>query len=326
MSLRDTCYSFTVNRAASVFHLPRPFLLKFGGRLDAGPLLYETNGSAGAPVLVVLGGISAGRHVASGARDASPGWFEHQAGPGRALDTRKYQILSFDFITPKDGAILTSEDHAVILNLLLDHLGIERVHAIVGASYGGMVALSFCEQFPARAGRLAVLCAAHESHPYASGFRAIQREILAIDRGPRGVALARALGMLTYRSAGEFAARFGPRPSLRDGGLRFESVEYIQSRGAKFAEQFAAEKYASLSLAIDAHGVDPSKITVPAWLFASQSDLLVPPAQMRQLQQLLGGPAELYIHNSDSGHDAFLKDTAAVSHFLQLALAPEVRS
>ncbi|MBI3820353.1 MAG: homoserine O-succinyltransferase [Planctomycetes bacterium] len=312
----------TVPRGAAVAHLPRPFSLTFGGELGRAALLYECSGPPDAPVVAVLGGISAGRHVASNAHNPAPGWFDAQCGRNRAIDTLQFRVLSFDYIVPENPKFaITSTDHARLLAHLLDHLQIKTLHAVAGASYGGMVALSFCEQFPRRAQRLAVLCAAHEPHPYATGFRGIQRAILEHDATPRGVALARALGMLTYRGPREFGGRFKSAPVARDGGLRFESVDYIDSRGADFARDFDADRYYSLSLAIDCHRADPTGISTPAFLFSCESDILVPTSQVRELQQKLAGPVEWQRCNSPFGHDAFLKEKKAVAEFLRKALA-----
>lgn len=319
-------FQATLDRAAKICYLPRSLTLQFGGELGVEGVLYEIAGPGGAPAVALLGGISANRHVAANANNPDPGWFESQVGPGKAVDTLQFRVLSFDYIIPRDrDVIITSADHARILQFILDHLQIERLHAVAGASYGAMAALSFCEQFAERTARVAALCGAHEAHPYASGFRAVQREILQIDGSERGVALARALGMLTYRSHFEFGERFYNNFSSQNGEPRFASVDYLAARGADFTKNHSADLYHALSLAIDCHRVDPARIVTPAFLFASSSDLLVPPSQVRELQQKLGGPADLTICDSPYGHDAFLKETSAVSLFLQKALREAVR-
>src|SRR5690606_22014669 len=99
---------------------------------------------------------------------------------------------------------------------LLDHLGIARLHAIVGASYGGMVALAFAALFPERVGRVVAIGAAHESHPMATALRALQRRVvrlgLAAGAQREGLAIARGMARTTYRSAVEFARRCAGAP------------------------------------------------------------------------------------------------------------------
>jgi homoserine O-acetyltransferase len=159
--------------------------------------------------IVVLGGISATSDVAA--------WWPGLVGAGRALDPTRERIVGFDFVTqaswksaPADP--VSTADQAVALAAHLDSLGIARVEAIVGSSYGGMVALAFAAAFPARIGRAVVISAAHVSHPMTTALRSIQRRIvqLGLDTGTgrEALAIARGLAMTTYRTAEEFEERF----------------------------------------------------------------------------------------------------------------------
>src|SRR5215216_2114086 len=109
---------------------------------------YEIVGPRGAPVVVVLGGISATRHVASSPDDPTPGWWNSIVGRGRAIDTTAYRVLGVDFLDGgrrSDGRpqrIVTTHDQADNVANALDELGVERIHSFVGASYGGMVGLA----------------------------------------------------------------------------------------------------------------------------------------------------------------------------------------
>lgn len=281
----------------------------------------EVQGPAGAPVLVALGGISATRHVGAHEADPSPGWWDAQTGPGRALDTARYRVLGLDWTV---RPAVSTADQATALAAALDGLGVDAVEAIVGASYGGMVALAFGARYPQRVHRLLVLSAAHESHPMATALRAIQRRIvrLATESGREGdgVALARALAMTTYRTADEFTARFETAPLASNGTLRFEVEEYLDRAGARFAERFNAGRFLALSESLDRHRMAPEEVRVPAHLLAVRGDTLVPPWQMRALQRRLGGPAYLTEIDSQFGHDAFLKEEKAVATYLAGAL------
>jgi Homoserine acetyltransferase len=102
-------------------------------------------------------------------------------GPGRALNTETHRILSVDFTDGgrrPDGRperVVTTHDQAALIVELLDELGIEQLAAVIGASYGGMVALALAERWPERVAQLVVIGAAHEPHPMAVGLRTIQR-------------------------------------------------------------------------------------------------------------------------------------------------------
>lgn len=279
----------------------------------------ELSGPPAAPVVVVLGGISATRHVTATATDPSEGWWQEQVGPGAAIDTRQVRVLGVDWHTDCDGPV-TTVDQAHAVAATLDTLGIDRIAAFVGASYGGMVALAFAAEFPDRVERLAIVSAAHRSHPMATAHRVIQRRIveLGIAGGlpTVGLALARALGVTTYRTAAEFRDRF-------DGAAEVSS--YLQHQGDRFASRWDPARYLALSASLDSHQVDPARITTPAALLGVREDTLVPIWQLRELRDGLGGPCRLDEVSSIYGHDAFLKEGAVVSRFLIRALDQEVR-
>ena len=81
----------------------------------------EIVGPPDAPVVVVLGGISASRHVTSSSANPCPGWWEQFCGPGRAINTDRFRVLSIDYWTEgKDGRSLTTCDQALALVSALD--------------------------------------------------------------------------------------------------------------------------------------------------------------------------------------------------------------
>ena len=305
-----------------------------GGEPSAGataPPPFEISGPRGAPVVVALGGISATRHVVSTADDPAPGWWESVAGPGAPLDTARLRVLGVDFLdggrTPRGrpARVVTTDDQAAALAALLDHLGIARVHAVVGASYGGMVALSFAASFPERLERLVVIGAAHESHPMSTALRSIQRGIVELGletgRVHDAMALARGLAMTTYRTSREFAARFAAEPvDRRVDGATFEVERYLAHHGRRFAERFAAERFLALSLSGDLHRVDPACISAPTLLVAAEDDRIVPAAQIEELARRLAGPVRLERLASRFGHDAFLREPEAIGRLLDTVL------
>lgn len=301
------------------------------GRLPAAPgedrlpsIDYELVGSPEGRPLVVLGGISADRHVTASRVDPSPGWWEEIVGDGRAIDTRSFRVLSFNFLAGPDS--VSTADQARVLAALLDQLGVECVDRIVGASYGGMVGLAFAAAFPERVESLLLIGAAHRPHPMATAWRALQRRIVDLgarsDRPQRGLELARGLAMTTYRSAREFDRRFGApatdgaseSPGAESPGGSVES--YLEARGRAFADTFLSDAFVRLSESIDLHRVEPAGIRVPADLVAIESDALAPPWLMEELAAGLSAPVRLRRIDSDLGHDAFLADAAAIGPVL----------
>lgn len=322
----------TVPAGVELCHLPQPFALARGGALHGAVLAYERQGPHTAPVVVVLGGISADRHVAAHEVVPQRGWWPGVVGAGRShgIDTKRAQVLSFDWLGGAGNStapglgdreafpFVDAEDQARALWALCDALRIERVHAIVGSSYGGMVAQHAACLEPQRCGRLVAIAAAEKSHAQASAWRRVQRDVVALGLAAgdpvRGLELARQLAMTTYRSSHELGDRF--QGGLEDGSL----AAWLHARGRSFADRWTAEQFLCLNRSIDAHRIDPRDVAVPTWLCAFDTDQLVPPADVRRLALALPdlrGHREL---RSLYGHDGFLKEPAAVSLFLKEAL------
>ena len=281
---------------------------------------FEIVGPDGAPVILALGGISADRHVCGG-------WWSRVAGPGRALDTDSARVLGVDFLDggrSADGRparVVTPRDQADAIAAVLDAIDVDRLCAIVGASYGGMVALAFAERYPERLERLVLIGAAHRPHPMATARRIIQRRIVELGLGtgrPReALAIARELAMTTYRSEVEFGTRFA-------GGDIAGIDRYLRHQGDTFARRFAPERFLALSLSSDLHAVTPARIRVPTTLVAAEHDAIVPRTQLVELARELGAPSRIVDLPSIHGHDAFLTDTDSLSHILRDALAGDI--
>lgn len=324
----DTAAPGTCVVREGVLVVPGEVKLHFGGSLDTVSLAWRLAGPAGAPVVVALGGISASRRVWQ-PDEPRAGWWHEVVGPGLALDTQRFRILSFDYLGasadstgPRDSQAfptVSAYDQAELLLRLLNHLGLSSVRAIAGASYGGMVALAFGERYPDRVGRLIVISAADRAHPMASAWRVVQRRIVkfALESGKaaQGLELARALAMATYRSPEEFAARFGGAPrrapgragEQRDDSFVLPVEEYLFARGAEYAQRYRPESFVCLSESIDLHRVDAGRIFAPVTAVAVREDQLVPLGDMRAMVARLPN-AELHEISSVYGHDAFLKE------------------
>jgi len=314
--------------------LPAPFLGEHA-RLPFAAATYEITGDGG-PAVAVLGGISATRHLAAHEGDPSPGWWEAQVGPGRAIDTTRVRAIGIDYLGAglREGdavPLVSTADQARALAAVLDAAGVGRLHALVGASYGGMVALAFAALFPDRAGQVVVLSAAHQPHPMATAVRAVQRRVVrdgvACGRGREALALARALAMTTYRTGRELAGRFGGGWTVDgEGAARFEVEAYLDHQGSRYARRFTPERFLCLSQSIDLHRVDPAAVTVPCTLLAVRGDPIAPAWQVAELATRLAGPCTRHELDSIYGHDAFLKEDDAVASLLTHALGQETRA
>ena len=313
-----------------VLALPAPWRLRYGDELPDAHVAFRLVGPADAPLVAVLGGISAHR-VVSG----QEGWWPELVGPGHGIDTTQYCVLGIDYLGGRGGSSapetgrkfppLSSYDQARALCHIVEHLGAGALHAIVGASYGGMVALCFAEAYAERVGRIVVLSAADKSQVLSTAWRSVQRQIVreAIARGdgPSGLKLARALAMATYRSAVEFELRFGVAPVREAHGFRFPIEDYLFARGDDYVQKYRAETFLALSESIDLHRMDATRVRTPATLIAVREDQLVPFSDMQGLAARLNGPRQLIEINSIFGHDAFLKEGAALTPIVKRAVS-----
>jgi homoserine O-acetyltransferase/O-succinyltransferase len=259
------------------------------------------------------------------------GWWHELVGPGKALDTQRVAVLGMDYIGGTGSSTgsaaggnfpsISSYDQAEAVARLMDHLNIPRLAAIVGASYGGMVALAFGERHPQRVSRLIVISAADAPHPMATAWRSVQRNMarLGLEAGcaTQALELARALAMSTYRSPEEFAARFRKPPRMDGNRPVFAVEEYLQARGRDYAARNRPESFICLSESIDLHQVDATRIPVRTEVVAVREDQLVPIADMRALTARLPD-ARLHEFSSLLGHDAFLKEAEQLRSVLAL--------
>lgn len=289
-------------------------------------IAYEWQGPEDAPVLLVAGGISAHRHVGACAQFPEPGWWPQQAGPGLALDSRRFRLLAIDWLGA-DGALdvaIDSADQADAIAAVLDRIGVRRAAAFIGCSYGAMVGLQFAARHSHRLGLLLAISGGDCAHPYSSAWRSLQRRIAALGRSEGGcreaLSLARQLAMLSYRTPEEFGERFASGASLLDGSLRCAADDYLEACGAAYVARTSPTAFRRLSESIDLHAVDPATVAVPTVLVAVEEDQLVPRQSLVELAERLPWARRLHLLRSPFGHDAFLKETTAIGGILRSTL------
>ena len=296
--------------------VPVNFRLDSGARLPDREFRTRLYGPADAPLVIVAGGISAGR--VPYAEDGS-GWWQDLVGPGAAIDIDRWRVLAFDFAPLADAEVaITTNDQARLVELALDSHGEDQAYAWAGASYGGMVGLAFAALVPERVGRLCVISAAHRPSVLGMAWRGIQRRIAALaaeaGRPEEGLALARELAMTTYRGADELETRF--TRTLDDEGLS-DVDRYLISRGRAYPAAMSPKRWAALSASIDRHAVTPEAVEAPVTLIASVSDRLTPLSDMRDLAERLPDLRRFAEIDSRFGHDAFLKDVDRLTPLLR---------
>lgn len=251
--------------------------------------------------------------------DGGPGWWPGLVGYDAAINTEAFAILGVDYAADESGRTApTTQEQAQVVLAAMDTADIASA-AFVGASYGGMVALSLAAAHPERVRRLVVISADAAPHPMATAIRELRRVMtlgVANGCGKDALAVARGMAMLSYRTAEEFGERFA-------GGIEGASPlslsapgAYLHACGEAFVKRMSPERFLSLSASIDRHCVDPGAITAPVLLIGAEADQLVPPSQMRDLEARLAGPKQLHVRASRFGHDMFLKDAVDIGRLV----------
>jgi homoserine O-acetyltransferase len=354
---------------ATVFE-SRPHALEAGGQLRDVTLAYETWGTLDARAsnaVLVLHALTGDSHAAgpAGHGHAERGWWDGQIGPGRAIDTDRYFVVCPNVLGGCQGTTgpasaapdgraygsrfptITIRDQVVAEAALADRLGIERWAAVVGGSMGGMRVLEWAVGLPARVGAAVVIaCGANATAEQIALCSLQVRAIVADPRfrggdyydaapgdGPhRGMALARGIGTVSYRSELEFEQRFG-RGHQGDedplAGGRYAIESYLDYHGEKLARRFDANSYVVLSNAMNHHDVGRgrggiaaalARVTCPVTLAGISSDHLYPLRLQAELAALLPKGSGVEVIESVSGHDGFLTETDAVGKVIAGAL------
>lgn len=347
--------------ARQQLQLSDDFLMK-GGLLKQPTLAYETWGELNSQrdnCVLLFTGLSPSAHAASNPLDPSAGWWEDMIGAEKPIDTHRYFVVCINSlgscfgstgpasVNPTTGSlyrlefpVLTVEDIANTAVPILDHLQVRHVHTVVGASMGGMTALSFALMHPTRCQRLVSISSGSRSQPYAIALRSLQREIIRTDplwdhgnydleqnEPVNGMRLARKLGMISYRSAEEWQSRFGRERSADTPdtdnlfGINFEVESYLQNHAERFIGAFDANCYLYLSRAMDLfdaadHGgslaASFSHLQLrSALIIGVSSDSLFPVQQQRELADAMRPYVEdtqMLALDSIQGHDSFLVD------------------
>lgn len=284
-------------------------------------------------------------HALTGEPDPA-GWWPTLVGPGCLLDTRRWSLVAPDLVPPAPvpapdapgprAPRLTTRTMAGVAGALLDQLGIGRIRMAVGGSVGGMVALEWAARWPTRADQVVVFAAPAVHPAHATGWNHLQRHLLDLGRElgeeARGLALARAAAMLTYRTPEELDHRFGA--TRRDDGLP-QVASWLDHHGTRLVARFSVDRYRDLLDAMDHHDVGRGRGGVGTALGRVRStlhgvgipgDLLYPAETVREWVEAAsdkpGGVGHRYheIH-SVHGHDAFLLEEDQVGEILEDALA-----
>ncbi len=329
----------------------QPFPLTGGGELQPVTLrcaLYGEMSPRRDNVILVCHALSGSARVAD--------WWPQLFGAGLPFDLDRYCILGVNVlgscygstgprsIDPRTGT--TFAGHFPVISIhdmvhaqarLVEHLEIDRLHAVIGGSIGGMQALAWAVHYPDRVPR----CLAIGACPIGAMALALghlQRQAIRNDPAYRdghyspddppirGLALARALAMCSYKSATLFEERFGRRHNRngerpdRDLAARYDVAGYLDYQGQLFLNRFDANAYLLISKAMDTFdlGSTPEeesanlrRLQARTLLVGISSDWLFPPGDVQALAERIrqaGKEVEYRELASTHGHDGFLAD------------------
>lgn len=292
-------------------------------------------------------------HALTGSADVDR-WWPGLLGPGRALDPAHDFILCSNVLGGCYGTTgpasrdagsggparpfgsrfprITVRDMVRVQMRWLEALGVRRLRLVLGGSLGGMQVLEWALLAPERVEAIAPICVSGRHSAWCIAWSEAQRQAIAADPRWRGgdydpadpptvgLAAARAMAMVSYRSRESFEARFGREQRER----RFEVEHYLEAQGEKLVERFDANAYVALTRAMDEHDVARGRgpyeavlasIAQPALVVSAESDVLYPPAEQEELARWLPR-AELARLRSSHGHDAFLIEQEAMNRLL----------
>jgi homoserine O-acetyltransferase len=339
----------------------RPFALEGGGLLRGVTLAYETWGTlspAADNAVLVCHALTGDSHAAGGLDPghATPGWWGDVIGPGRAIDTDHWFVVCVNVLGgcqgttgpasphPDDGRpwasrfpVVTIRDMVRTQAAVADHLGIDQWALVAGGSMGGMQVLEWGVMYPERVRALLPIATAAAASAQQIGWWSSGRRTISMDPGWRGgeyydagpgegphegLATARMVSMMTFRSDDVFSARFGREVVEPVEGFslwqRFQVERYLEYQGHKLVRRFDANSYLLLTKAMDLHDLGRGRggmtaafgrVRVPLLSVGVGSDILYPPHQSREIVELAtsaGLDATFAELDSPHGHDAFL--------------------
>ena len=359
---------------SDTFALSAPLSLDCGRMLDGVEVAYETYGTlnpdkSNAVLLshaLTMDQYGASLHPITG----KPGWWQRSVGPGLPIDTDRYFVICANVLggcmgstgpasLADDGAayamrfpVITIRDMVRAQIALLDMLGIERLHAVVGGSMGGMQALSLAANFPERTAAALIIAATARHSAQNIAFHEVGRQAIMADpewrggdyyahgKGPeKGLSVARMAAHITYLSEAGLTDKFGRNLQDRPDGTKgaktfgfdadFQVESYLRHQGIAFTDRFDANSYLYITRAMDyfdlaeehggmlANAFEQSKARF--CLVSFDTDWLYPTAESRQIAHSLNaaGKRVSFIElSAPHGHDSFLLDVPALDRVI----------
>ncbi len=344
--------------------------LESGRTLTNARMAFETWGQLNhehSNAVLVLHALTGDSHATGVASKAHPteGWWSDIIGPGLAIDTDKYFVVAPNTLGSCQGSTgpssldkngreygaqfpyLTIRDQVNAQHELSKVIGINTWYAVIGGSMGAMQSLEWAIMYPDAVKRVAVIAAPAITSADQIATNSIQVEAIMTDPafadgnyydakpgfGPhRGLALARRMALLNYRTNSELNDRFErtwqSQVSPLGHGGRFAVESYLDFHGNKFTRRFDANSYITLNEAMNSHDVGRGRGSVEAALATVKATSLVagidsdryfPIGDQKRIADHIGGAmigGGLQTIESPYGHDGFLIEREQVGPLL----------
>lgn len=290
-------------------------------------------------------------HALTASGDVS-GWWPNMVGAGLAFDTNKYFIICVNLLGSCYGStgplsidpntakpyyhrfpFITIRDMVAAYQLLASHLNISKIKLLVGGSMGGYQALEWAILQPEFIQHLFLIATAARESAWRVAIHTAQRMAIeadatwntaADDAGKKGLMAARAIGILTYRSADIFDEKQTDEDVNKLDNFKVSS--YIRYQGNKLADRFNAYSYWIITKAMDSHNVARRRsksmeevlqsIQQPSIVMGVSSDILCPLYEQKFLADNMPF-AHFVTIDSEYGHDGFLTETEQISKHLK---------
>ncbi|QZH75407.1 MAG: homoserine O-acetyltransferase [Erythrobacter sp.] len=350
--------------------LPHPLPLDSGRELAGVEIAYETYGELAADrgnAILVFHALTGDQFLASTHPvTGKPGWWERMVGPGKPIDTDRFQVICANVLgscmgstgpasAGEDGTayamrfpVITIRDMVRAQMALLDVLGIDVLHALVGGSMGGMQALSCAANFPARTRRVLAIATTARHSAQNIAFHEVGRQAIMADPAwqggdyyggktpDKGLSVARMAAHITYLSEAGLTEKFGRRLQDRDAksfgfDADFQVESYLRHQGISFTDRFDANSYLYITRAMDYFDLAEEAGGRLADAFRAASDTrfclvsfdtdwLYTTADMREVVHALNAiaaPVSFVELSAPYGHDSFLLDVPALDRVVK---------
>ncbi|MEO6915792.1 MAG: homoserine O-acetyltransferase, partial [Chitinophagaceae bacterium] len=333
-------------RLMNYFYYKSRFDLEAGGSLEALTVAYSTYGEMNENrdnVVWICHALTANSEVTR--------WWKGLAGEDSVIDPSKYFIVCANIIgscygttgplseDPRTGEIyahnfpqVTIRDMVKAHILLREHLGIEKIYLLIGGSMGGYQAIEWAIMESAKIGLLVLLATSSTESAWGIAIHTAQRLAIEADAswaghasaaGSKGLKVARAIGMLSYRNYGILVEKQTDTEIDKLDGYRASS--YINYQGDKLVERFNAYSYWLLTRSMDSHhiarfrGVSTETILrgirQKTLIIGISSDILCPLNEQRFLGAHIPDSQVMEI-DSAYGHDGFMVESEKIGHLL----------